>query len=820
MLRIVDAMSKRADLTHHLDLSPALVALFAEHPVWFSLPDNQLSMRSLYMLSQYAYIVRVSEYDEAQVLDYLWLINTAWPSPDLLPDQQGYQEQNGQRQIIRNSAAYKLAVILRWSVREVLKASAHANPEYGVVFDVKELALLMRMRLFGQSVGLDAQALLALGGLTPTSRLNAYRHAAELALTSINETVLGKLSEEVGKPHTSTIIATRDYLVANNPNDPGTTLTLTLHDLTGEPLAHVLVTWTTTMGSLRVIQNTTDEQGRATNTLMSGTLVGVARVVAEYGLRESIVAPAITIDCDEASLHLIESTFSSPMARADNQDTINFGITLIDEYGNKGVGRYVEWGVTDVGEFLSSRTLTDEQGIARASLRSSVAGPTKVIVQYKNGSSQTFEYISFNGKPYIEYVRFSHALVAGENVALECRLTYVGGSPLVGRVVSWKTNHPGLIKNSGVTDSNGVCRVEYIAPKSGITVQVLVEVIEEGERIIEAVSEVALQRSMQDPEKTTISTREYVLGDPRPVVATLKLLSQPGSGFSNAEVIWLDGHGVKYTTATDIHGVTSFSTKSFKLGRNTIAALSPRGLPYVGFSVEGIAEFSFQTVLMSPDRLHEHPNFISGDHTYTLNVKTLNDEGEPVAGRIYSLKNMGDDLALLGVTVSDIDIDIVSTVEGHDFSIRGTVNRHGSLLLRLISESTVAQLDLNYTLGTAYYAERSWYEKSRHSHAVQYKAYTSDPSKASAVGGLPYLMAQRAVDGVMDPYRFGINITYETLSTASPRLACRAFIHRRGEEDGLKYDYHLPEGTYSNNIFEPAVLKDGVLELSNDESSK
>lgn len=455
VLQVLDSMGKRAAITRHLELSAALVALFTQHPQWFELSSNEITLSSLYSLSQYAYILRFSDNGEDALLDYFNVINSAWPSEVLLLGNSGYEAQKSTLRLIRNSAAYKLAAFLRWGVREVLQVAAHANAEHGVVFTLRELDLLVRVRRFGQQVGLDAQAMLALGGLGPRSSLQAYRYAAELALTSLNETLLGRPEEEVGQSNISQINVSQDQLVGNDNGASKAVVTLILLDLLEEPLNGVEITWSSNLGVLSVKDSLTDEEGHASVTLTSGAVLGIAQIVAEFGLGEKILAPVITIDCDENTLSFKDSSAIPTTALPNNIQLIEFKTKLMDVYGNAGQGRQVEWGTSlEQSEFERYMSYADKQGVVTASLRSPVTGSANVVVQYVGGASENFEPVTFSDTSE-GFFQFASTPFVNVNATVECKAVTDQGRVLGSSDVKWSASNGKLINPKSKTDTAG-----------------------------------------------------------------------------------------------------------------------------------------------------------------------------------------------------------------------------------------------------------------------------------------------------------------------------------------------------------------------------
>lgn len=663
VLRILDALSKRALLTVHLGLSPVLVALFIREPKWFGLPDSELSFPCVYTLSQYAQILRLSEQGEDQLLDYFRLINTFWPSQDIPPGHEGYAAQAVNRKLIRDSAACKLAICLNWGVGEVLKVAAHINPEHGVIFTLQELDLLVRVRLFGQQVALDAQAVLALGNLSPVSRLETYRNAAELALTSINESLLGRSTGEVSQSHKSVITVSEEPLVANKP-DSYATVSLTLRDLMDDPLEGIVITWSTDLGKLRETVSVTDSQGRTSIDLYSTKVMGIAQVKATYGLEELLLAPGIVISCEDASLHTSEASRSPSQGHSNKQDIIEYNIVLMDAWGNLGTDRNVEWG-TDLGEFQRYMGRSDRDGRATALLRSSTHGYASVVVRLDNGHTTEFDPVEFISSPYFEYVKFARPLFAGIYTELHCKLVHLNGDPISNETVTWEVSQGAITPGYSTTDNNGVASTSFLSGEDGVVV------VKARAGVGGASAELTIEGTEIHPAPDIIDGRqtshEYVLNEHAPV--EFEVVLSYGSVYAEgAPVDWLVGDHYVTTTVCDHRGVARFSRAFDSEGVKHIKAAIANTPKNHSFTVNVVEHYVVETSVTG--WLDEQiPDLLSHGNTYTFNIKVLLG-GRVVENVPFKVASVGASLELLRITVPDLDKPLMSSLDGVDLNIQ------------------------------------------------------------------------------------------------------------------------------------------------------
>jgi hypothetical protein len=682
VLLVLDALAKRAAVSSHLSLSPALITQLVEHSDWFGLEDAELSLQKVFFLSQYAMILRLSEQNEDTLLDYFRLINTLW------------QESNdGDKRLIRDSAANKLAGFLRWSVREVLSSAFHVEPETGVIFTLCECDTTVRIALLSRDTGLDANALLALHLLTPTSSTELYRQAAGLALSCLTESPPGSSAGEIGQSLSSVITVAPDYLVANRPHDSAT-YTITLCDFMDNPFDGVTVRWSVNLGELDQVETTTDESGVSSTTLHSGTTVGLASLVASFGLGETLKAPLVTIDCDEQTIHFVEGEYGPSTALANKLEPINFSVMAVDDYGNKAVDRAIEWGAT-LGEFQRYQTITDQSGISHAQLRSRSAGISEAIAQYKNGRDWEFIAVEFVSIPYFQYVRFFTTVVVGVEVSVVCRLVELDGTPRVGEKVSWSSDVGELLDEESVTDDDGVATVRYVAADVGMVIVAAAAAApivtkSTGQTVINPLATIVHQEA---------SSEEFLVGSADPIVFKV-WLEMHGEVAPRTLVEWSTSEGGSSISYSDHKGIATFNSK-FKRGEQSVTATISGTDDLVIFNVTAMPPVEF-SVTMEGDRFDdESPDLLSRIATYYLVVKTADEAGESIEGVEFSLDFVGDHPSLIGLNIEGLSQKHISTAEGLRFKIKAEPGDRGIVALKLTG-ALLEEWRETYRLGWIY----------------------------------------------------------------------------------------------------------------------
>jgi hypothetical protein len=689
VLLMLETLSKRATLSTHLALSTALILQYVDHPDWFGRPSADLTMQSVYLLTQYATNLRLSEQSEDNLLNYLGLIHRVWPEATA-----------GDKRLIRDSAADKLSGFLRWGVRDVLAVAHHLNPDEDVIFTFAEFNVLAAVCVLCENTGLDAKASLVLHTLIPTSTVESYRQAAEMALSCLTEPMLGGLVGEVGQSHTSTITVSPDYLVANRPADVATYI-ITLRDFMDQPLDGVTIRWSTSLGELDSGDPVTDGDGQNSIRLRSGALMGLAKVVASYGLGEIILAPTVIIDCDESSLQFINPSREPSEAQANKLEVVKFSVELIDDFGNSGVDRVLEWGTT-LGEFSRYQTWTDQSGVGVAALQSGPKGSASVVVTYFNGKSIEFQPVEFISQPYFQLVEFSSSVVVQIDAPVICRLVESDGGPVEsGAIVSWSSDVDGLLVDTSETDVGGFAYSCFRASAPGkLVITVESNISQKGKST--AVTNIYPPMTVLSSESSSVI---YILGSSDSVSFKV-VLAGGGDSPAGIPVNWSIDGGSSIVRKTDNQGFAQFDS-IFTEGKHLVSAKVPGVEEAVNFYVTGVPYFNYVAELRgryTDVDSQDCPGLLSASSQYQLNVKLVDGSGKLVIGVPFRLQSVGTDPRLVGVIIDDLDKVIESTGEGHDFFIasRGSTSYMGDIKLRL--GFFPITFDIDYKVGFIYRA--------------------------------------------------------------------------------------------------------------------
>jgi hypothetical protein len=746
VLLILEGLSKRAMLVNHLDLSPAFIAQLRAQPGWFGLQDSELSMQLVYWGTQYAMLLRLSEQNEETLLDYFRLINTLWDGAT-----------PGDQRLLRESAANKLSGFLHWGIREAL-ALAYNLHDDGVIFNLKQLDTVARTSLLSRHTTLDAKALLALHALTPTSPVAAYRQAAELALSCLTDQ-LPVAGDEAGQSVSSTITVTPDYLVARRDGDEAT-YTIALRDVMDAPYAHVSIRWSTDLGELASLESPTNAEGIATTTLKSGRDMGVATVIARFGLGEQLKAPPVTIDCDEESIVFTEPLVEPSEALSNRLEAIKCKVTLVDQYENKAVDRAVSWYST-LGEFQRPQTYTDREGVAVAELRSLTAGDAQLYAAYSNGNQIVLNPVKFLNRPYFQYVRFDDVVIEDIAVKVVCSLVNLDGTPRADETITWAAKDEAgkdfgsLSATTSKTDAQGVAVITFTASELG-KVRVTATA-KPAEGSTDKTTELTTVHPIPEIVDSDQSRQDLVIGYGEPIVFSV-WVKAGGEVAVGSQVTWevtKQGSRSKKaettrTTRTDKDGKATFNS-TFTLGKHVVTATVSGTAVTQTFNVLARERVQFSLELSGELMDDATPRMISRIAPYTLLVKAVSavNPGNVLEDVSFTVSLVEGNQTMYGLDIEGFGQPHRSTKDGVKFNVGSFPgDAPTDFTLRIGTEYPLEYSDETYKLGWIFRYQsatlKSGDELTVNWVCVQGKAPPFNGAETS-VGNVPFSVPEKDI---------------------------------------------------------------------------
>lgn len=747
VLLVLDALSKRATLANHLHLSAAFITQLREQPVWFGLQNSELSMQLAYWSTQYAALLRLSEQNEDTLLDYFRLINTLWEGA-----------QPGDQQLLRESAASKLAGFLHLGIREVLALAYSVHAE-GVIFTLQHLDTVARVGALSGHTGLDAKALLALHGLTPTRPVEDYRQAAELALSCLTDT-LPAAGDEAGQSVSSSITVTPDYLVAQRETDQAT-YTITLRDVMDNPYEGVTIRWSTDLGELVEMQSVTDEKGVAQTMLKSGSEMGVAIVIARFGLDEQLKAPPVRIDCDEDSIDFASPLVDPPEALSNRLEPIRCQVTLVDGLGNKATDRAVSWYST-LGEFQRPETYTDSEGVAVAELRSREAGEAQLYAAYSNGTQIVLNPVKFLNRPYFQYVRFDDVVIEGIAVDVMCSLVNLDGTPRPDEEITWAASDDAgkpfgqLSATTSKTDANGQAVVTFTSSALGKVRVTATAKPTEG--TTDKTTELTTVNPLPEIIKSDQSRQDFVMGYGEPIVFSV-WVEAGGQAAVGSQVTWVvtrQGSRSKKaettrTTRTDKEGKATFNS-TFTLGEHVVTATVSGTTKTQTFDVLARDRVQFTLEISGELEDAQSPQLISRVAPYTLLVKAVSavNPGAALEDVSFTLDVTDGNPALYGLDIEGLGDTYRSTKDGVTFNVSASPGSTAvDFTVRAATDYPLEYSEETYKLGWLYNYQsatlKAGDELTVNWVCVQGKAPPYNGAE-QAVGGVPFSVPDKGVN--------------------------------------------------------------------------
>ncbi|ELH4153741.1 Ig-like domain-containing protein [Salmonella enterica] len=334
----------------------------------------------------------------------------------------------------------------------------------------------------------------ATGKLSATTSTSDIAGKVTVALTSTEVENYVVTAEVNGNPENAeTVNFTADAgsaairtLTANKTDDIAAgrdtiTLTATVQDASGHPIANANVNWSSdnTSGNFSETTTATDAQGQAIVTF-SGTLAQVTTVTAS-SVNDSEKTIQLNIVPDQLSAKVVSIT--SPEhdydAIANGMDAINLTATVKDQYGNVINQGDVAWSLDPASSAqLSADTVpTNAEGKSTVSVTSENIVSCKAVATFNGISthSVTMRFIADSTTEKLSQITASKTtdIVAGKDViTLQAAVTDGNNNPVANATVNWGTDSSGGAfqpADSSVTDSNGLASVTYTDTKAGTT---------------------------------------------------------------------------------------------------------------------------------------------------------------------------------------------------------------------------------------------------------------------------------------------------------------------------------------------------------------
>ncbi|WP_330986280.1 MULTISPECIES: beta strand repeat-containing protein [Enterobacterales] len=309
-----------------------------------------------------------------------------------------------------------------------------------------------------------------LGSVTPATSVTGADGKATSTLTDSGDTGTTQVTASLDNGSTKTIgIIVEDrsvsYIIQSltsdkdsivNDGTDAATLTATVVDANGVVVEGVIVSWSTSVGTLSESESVTNTAGQATTQLTStddGTALVVAVLDNGNTADTSVVVSAIDIN----------SLVSDKDSISDSGDDVaTLTATVTNEQGAPVTEVMVNWSTT-VGVLSVSSSVTNAEGKAVVQLTSTDVGTALISARLNNGAEATAS-VSIYSPVFIETLVSdkTQVLVDGkDNATITATVTDDKGQPASNVVVHWSSTGGTLSSESVSTGSNGEAKTSF-----------------------------------------------------------------------------------------------------------------------------------------------------------------------------------------------------------------------------------------------------------------------------------------------------------------------------------------------------------------------
>ncbi len=261
-------------------------------------------------------------------------------------------------------------------------------------------------------------------------------------------------------------MATPDSIEANGSST--STLTAMVKDANGNSVGTgVVVTWTTTDGTLANTTSMTDAFGAASMVLTSSTVAGAVTVEAIAGAAQDVATVTFTAGAPAPGNNGLTLVATPDVIEANGVSTSTLSAAVKDAHGNPvGAGVSVNW-TSSVGTLDNSVATTNVNGVATAVLTSAkVAGAA--TIEAVAGAAQATAVVTFSagapaaGSNGLTLVATPDSIEANgsSTSTLTAAVKDANGNAVgAGVTVTWTTTSGTLANPTSTTDASGFASV-------------------------------------------------------------------------------------------------------------------------------------------------------------------------------------------------------------------------------------------------------------------------------------------------------------------------------------------------------------------------
>lgn len=473
---------------------------------------------------------------------------------------------------------------------------------------------------------------------------------------------------------TSTVVASKTNVIANNTDNA--TITVTLKDINNNPVGSQSVTLSQGSGSssITATQGTTDASGVATFTVNSTKAEGVTYTALAGGVT---VTATTAVTFQPGAVNAAQSTVSvsKNSVFADGSDSSTVTVTLNDTNGNAVRGKSVTLtqgsGSSTINPSTAATTNSSGQAVfIVTSLKAETITYTATDTTNSLTVSQTGTVMFTAGAvdKSLSTVVTSKANVIANNIDsanITVTLKDSGNNAINNRTVTLNqgSGSSSIIAIQGTTDANGVAiftvkntkaeGVIYTATAGGVTITASAGVTFQPGSVSTSVSTVAVSKTNVTADGVDSSTVTVTLTDAysNPIIGKNITLSQ---GSSSSAISPSTG------VVTNANGQAIFNVTNIKSEAVTYTATDVTDS--ITLSQTGTVTFDPGTVDAALSQVTTTKTRVVADNTdsATITVTLQDSQGNPISGKLVSL-SQGSGSSNITATQATTDASGVAT---------------------------------------------------------------------------------------------------------------------------------------------------------------
>ncbi len=415
------------------------------------------------------------------------------------------------------------------------------------------------------------------------------------------------------------------------------TLSTTLTDAKGNPLANTDINWSSTPagGTLSASSTKTNTLGVATVTLSSADVIAFKVTASVGGATETSASLSFIADTVTAKLAtLVADKTASVVA---GKDTVNLSATVLDASNHPVQGVTVSWSSDNAsGTFTPVSGVTDAAGVATAAFKETHAQTTVVTASITGSSlTQSLDVIADSSTATFSSVvsNKSQALASGtDTVTWTATVQDANQNPINDLAVNWSSDNANVTPVSATTKTNasGVTTVTATSLK---TADVIITAGLTTPAVSKSASKVSYIADVSTAQMSTVATdKTQVLANGSDIATlTTTVTDANGNLLSGADISWSvnpsTGTLSAATTKTDAQGIATVTLNSLILGNSTVTA-SVNSKTATSPTIAFVADST--TAIVTTLTGDKTAGVIAGIDTVTLQATVLDATNHPV----------------------------------------------------------------------------------------------------------------------------------------------------------------------------------------------